>query len=444
MTLPTSDAAPDSDSWNLSMASQPPENDPPENPASQIPPLHRDSADANGPPSSKIEAPPIASPPDTAPLATPPTDDGSANATFEVRRHRIRNTRGTPTRRAIAHASFRKQRVNRRGLPVIQKTDDSDPPWHRKARALMPGWLVSLILHAITLALLATLAYSPNGQSAIALVVSADASADDDSDSLSDITLTPMEFDVQELSSAAPPVDLNQVLETELPEDSLLEVSIEKSLSQLSAHELFNPASSEGAFEVLGGAAGKTKGSGEGDLEGGARFFGIKSEGNEFVYIVDCSGSMSDEYRYRRAVVETERSLAMLKSHQKFLVVLYNHGIYPMLDTPLKRTRLISATEKHRKDVIEWMSQQPPNGLTMPMVAMLGSLELEPDAIFLLSDGEINDDTVGMLRRKNRKPSSAEKAQIPVNTVTLGTTGLGADIMRLIAKENNGSFVWVR
>src|SRR5208283_5188895 len=48
-----------------------------------------------------------------------------------------------------------------------------------------------------------------------------------------------------------------------------------------------------------------------------ASFFGIRARGQLFVYVVDCSGSMSDDDRLARATIELRRSVFALQTPQR-------------------------------------------------------------------------------------------------------------------------------
>jgi hypothetical protein len=133
-----------------------------------------------------------------------------------------------------------------------------------------------------------------------------------------------------------------------------------------------------------------------------------------------------------------------MDDNQEFLVVLYNDRIYPMLDTPLMQTKAIRATEENVERVLKWVKYQRPVGSTFPARALRGSLEVQPSSVFFLSDGELMDDTLGMLRKMNVSNSATGAKKIPVHTVTLGSTGIGAGMMRVIADENEGRFVWAK
>jgi len=60
---------------------------------------------------------------------------------------------------------------------------------------------------------------------------------------------------------------------------------------------------------------GKDSGKGKGSK---VKFFGLESIGNQFVFVIDCSGSMGHEDRYQRAVYELTRSMDMLKTNHRF------------------------------------------------------------------------------------------------------------------------------
>ena len=115
-----------------------------------------------------------------------------------------------------------------------------------------------------------------------------------------------------------------------------------------------------------------------------------------------------------------------------------------MLDTPLMQTKPMKATQRNVERVLKWVNYQRPVGSTFPARALQGSLEVQPTSVFFLSDGELADDTLGMLRRLNISNSATGARKVPVHTITLGSTGVGAGMMRLIAEENDGQFTWAK
>ena len=64
---------------------------------------------------------------------------------------------------------------------------------------------------------------------------------------------------------------------------------------------------------------------------------------------------------------------------------------------------------------------------------------VEPDAIFLLSDGELRDNSLALLRVKNQKD---DKPIVPINTIHLFSND-GKETLETLARENGGSFTAV-
>ena len=324
----------------------------------------------------------------------------------------------------------------------IDASDTNEPQGNWITR-LLTGWMFSLILHSLILVLLGTYITNIQTDGPISLEVSM--VADDVDDAIS-IDIAPMEFD----DAGGDP------LEAEMPEEQVVENlvdhkhNIDLSLAQPASSEIeFNAATDDSLFEsvALGsfGLDEAAKGKGTGQSDGsGVKFFGLESTGNRFVFVVDSSGSMSDERRYLRAVRELTRSLNMLKTNQRFLVILYNTEVYPMLGMTNKNIRLLPATRKNKNRVLSWLSEQQPQSQTTPKAAMAASLMLQPSSIYFLSDGEFHDHTTVMLETLNVDNESAGYKKIPINTITLGSTGLGAPTMLQIANTSGGQFRWVR
>jgi hypothetical protein len=158
-----------------------------------------------------------------------------------------------------------------------------------------------------------------------------------------------------------------------------------------------------------------------------ASFFGIRAQGQVFIYVVDCSGSMIDEDRLVRAKRELRRSVLELRPPQRFKVVFYNDQVLPMPgDLPL------SADIASKGRMMEWLRLIEPDGKTDPRAAIGLALSLRPDAVFLLSDGEFPDGTVEAVARKNPR-------KIPIHCVDL-SGGTGGDHLSRIARDSGGQY----
>lgn len=121
----------------------------------------------------------------------------------------------------------------------------------------------------------------------------------------------------------------------------------------------------------------------------GVKFFGTHAYGNDFVYVLDASGSMNagSGSRMQRARAELIRSINELQPHQSFYVVAYNNRAFNMFDE-IVRARLRPATAENKRVAARWISSIRPMGGTMPADALKIAGDLLPDAVFFLSDGD--------------------------------------------------------
>lgn len=385
---------------------------------------------------------------DTVKPVVPSSDAAPQAAVVTQHSFNIRS-RQTKSRKS----AYRRKR--RRGPNVEYKVQESvadDAPKSWLSR-LLSGWMFSLLLHCLLLLWLGSLITNIQTDGPLTLSFS---TADDDIGDEFSIDISPMELEtVFEASAKRGALD-TEVVEPD-PADSLddLEDELEPVIATSKTEPiledtLFEAGSDSSMFKPVNlGTVGLDEGSetlkqiGKGKATG-VKFFGLESAGNKFIFVIDCSGSMGDEFRYQRAVYELTRSMDMLATSHRFLVILYNSETYPMLDMTLQNIRLIPATRKNKKRVEDWLKEQQPDALTMPMVAMKTSLFLKPSSIYFLSDGEFYDRTIPMLNHFNVDDSSTGATKIPINTITLGSTGIGAPMMKHIANESGGQFRWVK
>ncbi|MEO1530436.1 MAG: VWA domain-containing protein, partial [Planctomycetota bacterium] len=126
------------------------------------------------------------------------------------------------------------------------------------------------------------------------------------------------------------------------------------------------------------------------DAAGGS-FFGIQASGQNFVYVLDQSGSMEGQ-RFRRAAEELIRSVETLSEEQKFFVVLFNTQMHQMFDQQGLTPSAIPATRDNKRKLARWLNQVDPSGGTDPRMGLKLAMQMQPNAIFMLSDGEFRDD----------------------------------------------------
>jgi|688.fasta_scaffold24329_2 hypothetical protein len=189
--------------------------------------------------------------------------------------------------------------------------------------------------------------------------------------------------------------------------------------------------------EELGGSEPVDKSKGD------ARFFGVHASGRKFVFIIDCSGSMQG-MRWNLAKAELKNSIRNLEDDKEFLVILYNHDAWAMFDRKLGEAELVAATPDSKRRFFQWLSRQQPRGWTRPRVALELALRRQPDAVFLLSDGELQDDSQQFLLVANQpaEQDDGSRRQTPVHTVALDLS-FGAGLLEQIAGQNSGVFTHI-
>jgi hypothetical protein len=282
------------------------------------------------------------------------------------------------------------------------------------------SWLISAVCHlgAMVALGLATVA-ATGGWPGIELVANVAAGLDAPAGEIDALeTLSRFELAHDDLSAAAGPLRLFDVAALASDDHADLLAVLETSL----------PASGrEGrGVDDFGEALG-----GESLY---AEFFGIGGYGGSFVYVVDVSGSMSERRKFVRARDELVRSIDELGDDQKYFVVFYNDGWYPMdADEP------VPATQWQVDETRRWVRRVRPSGGTYPLAALRFALSLEPDAIYFLSDGKFDPATIEALRREN--PPSA--AQIPIHTIAFANRET-IGIMQTIARNSGGEFRFVK
>lgn len=296
----------------------------------------------------------------------------------------------------------------------------------------MTGWMISMVLHLAVILLLAVFTLGVAGKKPISLLINQPASSDD-----------LVTFDI--VIDADAGADLQLEIETAKPMELVEEQDLEPVLTDAlqvtgpqSLRDDYEPISSSGVERILNSAN-------DGNREG-AQFFGVKGKGSRFVFIIDCSGSMDEYNRWRRAVRELKSSINNLMEPQQFLVLLYNSYTVAMNNQDAK---LVKANRENQATAINWLTKQTPFGSTYVATSLKTAFEIRPDAIFLLSDGEFDDLALvksvlqhynGPQGRSDQVSSleSPPRRKIPVHTISLGGKS-GAWTMRDIAEQNHGT-----
>lgn len=184
-------------------------------------------------------------------------------------------------------------------------------------------------------------------------------------------------------------------------------------------------------------------------------FFGARAYGNRFAFVLDVSYSMKarDGERYERACEELISAVRQLRPDQEYYVFLFSWYTQKMFFQ--RDVRFAKATGDHVTKLDEWLEHIVMGAGTDPRRALSLSLQLEPDAVFLLSDGHFNhppspNSETGWLdpdgsRSMESVLEGIEKRfeRTAIHTISLENP-FTVDSMRRIAKVTGGQFRYVR
>ncbi|TWT72805.1 hypothetical protein Pla123a_41040 [Posidoniimonas polymericola] len=313
----------------------------------------------------------------------------------------------------------------------------------RQRRRVKSEWAVSLAAHLALGAVLGLASFALPIQDPPFLLASVADSSDDYEDfvEISLDTLDPTESLVELEPLATEPVltvepdDMAPSLDAALTEAFSLQPAVAEAL----------PADAIGLMSGGVGTAAGERGAGgpAGSGAGDAQFFGARSRGNRFVFVVDNSGSMTGG-RMETTVFELLRSISAMTPKQEFHVLFYSDQVYPMF-FPEPAPRLVPATRANRQKLEQWlMSVQMCKGDCLAD-AMDYAAELDPHVVYLLSDGGYLFNGSGVNRKPSRKLNrlTEETLDWPFTVHTLGMTVRSADSaegLAMIANAHGGVF----
>ncbi|MCP4855938.1 MAG: hypothetical protein GY903_15760 [Fuerstiella sp.] len=175
-------------------------------------------------------------------------------------------------------------------------------------------------------------------------------------------------------------------------------------------------------------------GNGTGSGGAGSGIFGGVRDGKSFAYVVDASGSMSGD-RMRRVLEELRGSVDSLKEHHRFFVVFFNKHTYAMMWPKIEK-RLIVADRRNKNRVLGWAFTVQPREETEPQRALRMALDLKPDIVFFLTDGDIPEETLRIVKKYRSRGTC-------VHTICVGEDA-AVPVMQKIAEVGQGAFLMVQ
>ncbi|MFN0195148.1 MAG: vWA domain-containing protein [Planctomycetaceae bacterium] len=182
------------------------------------------------------------------------------------------------------------------------------------------------------------------------------------------------------------------------------------------------------------GGAGNGTGSGIGD--GDQNFFGIPVDGKKFVFVVDASRSMNHPHdgpaktRFGRLKIELVNTIGQMTEENQFFVIFFNDRAIPM-----PSDRLVHATKDNQLTCLEWVATAHTGGQTDPREALMLALNLNPDIIYFLTDGEFEYRVV-------KDVKAANKQKTPIYTFCFSDRA-GEKFLKQIAEQNHGEYYYI-
>jgi len=191
----------------------------------------------------------------------------------------------------------------------------------------------------------------------------------------------------------------------------------------------------KGQHSTGGSGTGTGTGVGPGS---GPGFFGLTPpDTTRVVFVVDNSRSMNHPHeselktRFRRVKFELLKCISEMKAGQSFYVVFFSDETLPMPARTLQ-----SAEPGYRDPYLRWIGQVESGGSpTDPRNALKLALQLEPDLICFLTDGEFP-------KGVNRQLQTLKQDRIAIHTFAFGDT-LGEETLKTIAANNRGEYRFV-
>ena len=120
---------------------------------------------------------------------------------------------------------------------------------------------------------------------------------------------------------------------------------------------------------------------------GSTTFMDVDGVGKSFVYVIDTSSSMHGS-RLKYAQGQLKASLRLLQSNQKFAAIFYNDYRERLQLRRQPNQDMYFATDLNRELAAQEVDRVTCDNGTIHLPAILEALSLQPDVLYLLTDGE--------------------------------------------------------
>ncbi|MDP6447318.1 MAG: hypothetical protein QGG36_31660 [Pirellulaceae bacterium] len=163
--------------------------------------------------------------------------------------------------------------------------------------------------------------------------------------------------------------------------------------------------------------------------------------GHAFVFIVDRSKSMGGMGALSAVEKELIAVIADLEPNHQFEILAYNNRIVSFSRNVLAKKQLVAATDQNKAKVKEFFGGLAPFGRTEHEMAVKSALYLDPDVVFLLTDGGdpyINDVELSRIHKL--------AAGAAIHCVQFGDRRRQNEggFMEKLARQNRGGYGYVQ
>lgn len=176
-------------------------------------------------------------------------------------------------------------------------------------------------------------------------------------------------------------------------------------------------------------------------------FFGLESgDAARVVYVMDRSGSMTDSVDFVNH--ELKGSIGSLPEQAEFTVIFYSsgppfaltersaRGEVPRTVEAYKAPGLFRASDRNKRMAFDFIDRVVPQGGTEPEGAVRLAFSLEPDVIYLFTDGEFARSLVELVKLLN------PEGKVVVHTISYAYV-MSEEVKKTIASQNGGQYRFV-
>ena len=308
-------------------------------------------------------------------------------------------------------------------------------PRRRPYRKAAPPLIFSVALHAAGIMLCVTFGFATMVQQSVPLLASPTAIRQDAEAELSLVEIEPTKFDDVELQNVVAETEQFNLADNILRELEPAELGA-GSQPMGDVGQLDALPSELGTLMAGAGAPGSGRPGGE---VSDAVFFGARSQGDRFVFVVDNSSSMNGG-RLEAAIAELVRSVGAMSPRQSFYVIFVSDRIYPMF-YPQVAADLLPATAPNKERLAEWLPRAATaSGKNRELIkAMDTAAKLRPHAVFFLWDGRM--DHAGVRQDVMTHMTRPNQWNFPIHTLGMGVDSLDSEYnLASIAQASGGTF----